>query len=132
MVISFDNSLGIHQYSVNLRERHAEILATNLAHANTPGFKAKGMDFRNTLLMLTSNLSANFFCTHENHLDANKTTMSVQQLYRIPTQPDTGDGNTVNVSFERNLFMENQIRHRVSVDFLGSKFRNLTKAIKGE
>jgi flagellar basal-body rod protein FlgB len=52
--------------------------------------------------------------------------------YRIPTQPDTGDGNTVDLDLERNLFMQNQIRHQASLDFLGSKFKNLTKAIKGE
>ena len=46
MAISFDNALGIHQYTVGVRSERAEMLATNIAQANTPGYKAKGMDFQ--------------------------------------------------------------------------------------
>ena len=43
MAISFDNALGIHQHTVGVRERNAEVLSTNIAQANTPGYKAKGI-----------------------------------------------------------------------------------------
>lgn len=41
MAISFDRALGIHQHTVGVRERNSEVIATNIAQANTPGFKAK-------------------------------------------------------------------------------------------
>ncbi|QXO18037.1 MULTISPECIES: flagellar basal body rod protein FlgB [Vibrio] len=131
MAISFDNALGIHQYTVGVRERNAEVIASNIAQANTPGFKAKGMDFQKALQAASSEASIGLSLTDGRHIPASAN-VTGEMLYRLPTQPDTGDGNTVDVDLERNLFMQNQMRHQASLDFLGSKFKNLTKAIKGE
>ncbi|KLN64345.1 flagellar basal body rod protein FlgB [Vibrio sp. VPAP30] len=130
MAISFDNALGIHQHTVGVRERNAEVISTNIAQANTPGYKSKGMDFQKALQAATSEASIGLSRTDSRHIPAS-TTVTGEVMYRLPTQPDTGDGNTVDVDLERNLFMQNQIRHQASLDFLGSKFKNLTKAIKG-
>jgi flagellar basal-body rod protein FlgB len=131
MAISFDNALGIHQYTVGVRERNAEVISTNIAQANTPGYQAKGMDFKKALQAASSGASMSLAQTDGRHISATTDTMG-EVLYRVPTQPDTGDGNTVDVDLERNLFMQNQIRHQASLDFLGGKFKNLSKAIKGE
>ena len=131
MAISFDKALGIHQHTVGLRERNAEVISTNIAQANTPGFKSKGMDFQRALQMATTNASFGLNRTNERHIPATANATGEMQ-YRLPTQPDTGDGNTVDVDLERNLFMQNQLRHQASLDFLGSKFKNLTKALKGQ
>lgn len=131
MAISFNNALGVHQYSVGVRERNAEVISTNIAQANTPGFKAKGMDFQRALATATSEANFGLSRTNERHIAAT-TNVTGDVKYRMPTQPDTGDGNTVDLDLERNLFMQNQIRHQASLDFLGSKFKNLSKAIRGE
>jgi flagellar basal-body rod protein FlgB len=131
MAISFNNALGIHQHTVGVRERNAEIISSNIAQANTPGYKARGMDFDKALQAAKSGANFGLSRTDERHIAAT-TSVSGEKMYRLPTQPDTGDGNTVDVDLERNLFMQNQIRHQASMDFLGSKFKNLTKAIKGE
>ncbi|WCE28998.1 flagellar basal body rod protein FlgB [Vibrio sp. SCSIO 43137] len=131
MAISFNNALGIHQHTVGVRERNAEVISSNIAQANTPGFKSKGMDFQRALAAATSGASFGLSRTNERHIAAT-TNVNGDVKYRVPTQPDTGDGNTVDVDLERNLFMQNQIRHQASLDFLGGKFKNLTKAIKGE
>lgn len=130
MAISFDNALGIHQHTVGVRERNSEVIASNIAQANTPGFKAKGMDFKKALQAASSGASISLSRTDGRHIPASKV-VAGEMLYRTPTQPDTGDGNTVDVDLERNLFMQNQLRHQASLDFLGSKFKNLTKAITG-
>lgn len=131
MAISFDNALGIHQYTVGVRERNAEVISTNIAQSNTPGYKARGVDFQKALQAATSEASIGLSRTNDRHISAS-THVTGEKLYRVPTQPDTGDGNTVDVDLERNLFMQNQLRHQASLDFLGGKFKNLTKAIKGE
>ncbi|ENM3928844.1 flagellar basal body rod protein FlgB [Vibrio cholerae] len=131
MAISFDKALGIHQHTVGVRERNSEVIATNIAQANTPGFKSKGMDFQKALQAANSGASVSLSRTDSRHIPASST-VSGEILYRVPTQPDTGDGNTVDVDLERNLFMQNQIRHQASLDFLGGKFKNLTKSLKGE
>ncbi|EGU21143.1 flagellar basal-body rod protein FlgB [Vibrio mimicus SX-4] len=116
---------------MGVRERNSEVIATNIAQANTPGFKAKGMDFQKALQAASSGASISLSRTDGRHIPASST-VTGEILYRTPTQPDTGDGNTVDVDLERNMFMQNQIRHQASLDFLGGKFKNLTKAIKGE
>ncbi|CAM4231273.1 flagellar basal body rod protein FlgB [Vibrio agarivorans] len=131
MAISFNNALGIHQHTVGVRERNAEVISTNIAQSNTPGFKSRGMDFDRALKAATSGASFGLNRTDGRHISAS-TRVTGEMKYRTPTQPDTGDGNTVDVDLERNLFMQNQLRHQASLDFLGSKFKNLTKAIKGE
>ncbi|AZL85485.1 MULTISPECIES: flagellar basal body rod protein FlgB [Aliivibrio] len=131
MAISFDKALGIHQYTVGVRSQRAEMIATNIAQANTPGYKAKGMDFQKAMQSATSKASMGLSRTDGRHINAS-TRVAGEIQYRLPTQPDTGDGNTVDVDLERNLFMQNQLRHQASLEFLGSKFKNLTKAIKGE
>ncbi len=130
MAISFDNALGVHQHTVGVRARNAEVISTNIAQANTPGYKAKGMDFDRALQAATSGNNMGLSRTDGRHI-ATSTNFTSGTQYRVPTQPDTGDGNTVDVDLERNLFMQNQLRHQASLDFLGSKFKNLTKAIKG-
>ena len=131
MSISFDKALGIHQYTVGARAIRAETLASNLANVNTPGFKAKDIDFSRVLQSATAGANVGLNCTNGRHITASPSA-SGEQLYRVPTQPDTGDGNTVDAQLEQNLFMQNSIEYQASLDFLGSKFKNLTKALKGE
>jgi len=131
MAISFNNALGVHQYTVGVRERNAEVISSNIAQANTPGYKARGFDFKKALNSASSGAGMHLAMTDGRHIPASVAVMG-ESLYRVPTQPDTGDGNTVDLNLERNLFMQNQIRHQASLDFLGGKFKSLTKAIKGE
>ena len=41
-----DNALGTQANSVMVGARRAELLATNLANADTPGYRARDIDFR--------------------------------------------------------------------------------------
>ncbi|WP_407331099.1 flagellar basal body rod protein FlgB [Enterovibrio sp. 27052020O] len=131
MAISFDKALGIHQHTVGVRGQRAETLASNLANANTPGYKAQDVDFERALKAATSGANIGLSRTDGRHIAAT-TQVSGQKMYRIPNQPDTGDGNTVDSQVERNLFMQNALEYQASLDFLGSKFKNMSKALKGE
>ncbi len=131
MTISFDKALGVHQYSVGVRSERAEILASNLANAQTPGYKAQDMNFERALKNAVSGANVGLNQTNKRHIPA-VFSVGVQKMFRVPDQPDTGDGNTVDAQVERNLFMQNSLEYQASLDFLGSKFKNMTKAIKGE
>ena len=89
MAISFNNALGIHQHTVGVRARNAEVISTNIAQANTPGFKSKGMDFQRALQAATSGASIGLSRTDGRHIPAS-TQVTGEMLYRLPTQPDTG------------------------------------------
>lgn len=131
MAINFDNALGIHQYSVGVRERRAEVLASNIANADTPGYKAQDLSFEDALASATQGRGFNLSKTSDRHIAGFKD-FNTDLGYRVPNQPDTGDGNTVDVQTERSNFMENSMEYQASLSFLSSKIQTMRKAIKGQ
>jgi len=133
MAVNFDKAFGIHQHTVGIRSRRTEVLAGNIANADTPGYKARDIDFKSELLNAKSRFSVSLDRTHESHNFGQAFSMSQSgELYRVGNQPDTGDGNTVDTEVERNLFMKNSMEYQASLDFLNSKISSLRQAIKGQ
>lgn len=130
MAINFDKALGVHPEGMVLRAKRAEIIASNIANADTPGYKAKGMDFQDALASAAKSQQMGMSRTHAKHYDT-RIELNSGTGYRVPDQPDTGDGNTVNVQVERNLYLENSLQYQASVNFLDSKVKGLKKAISG-
>lgn len=133
MAISFDKALGVHQHTLGIRSQRAEVLASNMANADTPGFKARDMDFKAALAKAQSSVTSrqNLAQTDGRHIAATSE-FSPELKFRVPNQPDTGDGNTVDMQAERNSYLENSLEYQASVRFLSGKFKGLTKALKGE
>jgi flagellar basal-body rod protein FlgB len=126
-----DNLFGIHATALKLRASRAELLAANIANADTPGYKARDIDFKNTLKLAGSN-SSDMKTTDARHItSAGTTKMGAEILYRVPTQPSL-DGNTVDLQTERSAFMENSMMYQASLRFLNGKISGLMTAIRGE
>jgi flagellar basal-body rod protein FlgB len=133
MAISFDKALGIHQYALELRAERAEILANNMANADTPGYKAQDLDFNKALQLAMRGAGHGLLRTHEKHFSGELGGVSRRTLvYPIPEQPDTGDGNTVDSQKEMQKFAQNAMEYQTTLMFLNRKFKGLTKALKGE
>ncbi|WP_094751646.1 flagellar basal body rod protein FlgB [Psychromonas sp. CD1] len=133
MAINFDKALGIHQYTLGVRSRRAEILASNLANADTPGYKARDLNFKEALLSARTGSGLSLSRTDTTHRVGHTFSMAQSnEYYRVANQPDTGDGNNVDAEVERNLFMKNSIEYQASLDFLNSKISSLRTAIKGQ
>lgn len=135
MSISFSNALGLHERALNVRSQRAEVIANNLANADTPGFKARDFDFKAALAQAGSNQMA-LQTTQGDHLQASgqvagAAMTSQELLYRTPMQPSL-DGNTVDSQMELSAYMRNAMDFQASFQFLNSKFKGLSAAIKGE
>ena len=133
MAISFDKAFGIHQYTIGARSQRAEVLAENIANADTPGYKSRDVDFSALLGQAQSGQSAavNLSRTDEQHI-AGGSSLDTSIMYRNPIQADTGDGNSVDINQERTACMQNSIEYQTSLEFLNTKINGLLKAIKGE
>ena len=135
MPVSLDNAFGIHDQSVLLRSRRAEILAANLANADTPGYKARDIDFQAALSQAKSNNSQQTvrpILTHSGHMPGfQQAILQTDLKYRIPTQPSL-DGNTVESQFEQSEYTENALHYLSSMRFLNGKIKSLLLAIKGQ
>jgi len=132
MAISFDKAFGLHEVALNLKAQRAEVIANNLANADTPNFKARDIDFGQALKLVNSQRASNLVRTHESHIDSRIGTEIPGLSYRIPHQPDTGDGNSVEAEIEQTKFAENAMQYQASFTFLNSKIKGLVRAIKGE
>jgi len=130
MPISFDSALGIHQKALAFRSQRAEVLASNLANADTPGYKARDIDFKTALENVNSG-SNGLSRTNAKHIQISTTVNSTDVLYRTPTQSSL-DGNTVDGLREKSAFAENALRYQASLTFLDGKFKGMMAAIKGE
>jgi flagellar basal-body rod protein FlgB len=132
MAINFDSALGIHEDALKFRARRAEVLANNIANADTPNYKAQDVDFRTVLEGTAAGSSLSLQRTDGGHQSEFLSPDAAADLmFRIPNQPSV-DGNTVETQEEMARYTDNAIRYQASFQFLNSKFQGLTRAIKGE
>ena len=114
-----ENSLfGVHGAALTLRSQRLSLLASNIANAGTPGYRARDIDFGRALNMATRGYSSSQAAEES-------------VAYRIPTTPSL-DGNTVELSTEQTLFAENAVQYRTTLSFLEGRINTLRRAIKGE
>ncbi|MGX5913370.1 flagellar basal body rod protein FlgB [Aliidiomarina sp. Khilg15.8] len=130
MAIGIDKGLGLHPHALLAREQRANVIASNLANADTPGYKAKDISFQDALTRVQKKSGYSMAKTHEKHYEMNLEPNAREQ-YRTPNQPDTGDGNTVDVHVERNLFMQNAMEYQASLQFLNDRISGMKKALSG-
>jgi len=115
---------GVHGKALELRSQRLNLLASNIANASTPGYKARDIDFEAALRDATQG-------------DASTSGDSVNKAignamgYRVPIQPSL-DGNTVELSTEQTLFSENAVKYRTTLSFLEGRINTITRALKGE
>ena len=137
MAVSFDSYLGNLDDALILRSRRSEIIASNIANANTPGYKAKDIDFKSAMSDAMGTRSEfkkgtlKMATTDNNHLGMSQSTFSNDVMYRNPYQPSL-DGNTVDSGVEKTEFTKNSIQYNAALRFITGKFQGLTKAFKSQ
>lgn len=132
MAINLDAALGISAKTLVLRAKRAEVLANNIANADTPGFKARDMDFASALKEAKQGTpSAALGATNSMHLPGNSAALNFNMKYTQDSSPSL-DGNTVDNQAEISKFTENALRYQASLTFLGGSVRGLMTAIRGD
>jgi flagellar basal-body rod protein FlgB len=106
-------------------------LANNLANSDTPGFKARDINFQAMLAKENKKqASLQMSATDSAHI-ASRASGNSDLLYRNPSQPSI-DGNTVDTQIEQTIFSRNAMDYNTSFEFLSKKFKGLKSAIRGE
>lgn len=134
MTLDIDAAFGIHAQALALRARRAEILAANLANADTPAYQARDFDFRAALNHAQGAGPADVIrvaATHPGHLHGDGEALAVDLLYRVPAQP-TLDGNTVDTQVEQAELARNAMSYMTSLTLLNGRIRSLRTAIRGD
>jgi flagellar basal-body rod protein FlgB len=111
-----DPVFGVHPAAMQLQRRRMELIAANIANADTPGFQARDLDFRKLLASTQQAAAAG---------------ASAEPAYRVAQQP-AADGNTVDVQIEQAQFADAALRYQASLNFLDARIKGLLTAFTGQ
>lgn len=129
-----DQMLQFQQTALNLRAARQELIASNIANADTPNYKAKDIDFASALQGALSGSGEKLpvAVTSPLHLvgTTGESVMGAPVLYRKPLQP-SADGNTVDMDVERAQFADNALRYEASVKFISDEVKDVLSALQG-
>ena len=126
---SISNHLSFYASTLGLRAKRNEMLASNIANAATPHFKARDIDFE-TEVRKQEKIGP-MITNHDKHYALYSGSPNQDALYRQPMSPSL-DGNTVELAVEQIQFSENVVRYQTSLTFLNNRISGLLSAIKGE
>ena len=112
--MAVDPLFGIHGTALSVRAQRLTMLASNIANAATPNYKARDLDFQSALGLAESGSDP-----------------AAAVRYRVPVQPSL-DGNTVELPTEQTAFAENAVQYRTTLAFLEGRVATITRALKGE
>lgn len=134
MVNKLDEALRFQQTALSLRAARQELLASNIANADTPNYKAKDVDFASALQNAMGGKTAELQVarTANTHLEgsASSSVLGAPVMYRKPVQP-SADGNTVDMDVERAQFADNALRYEASVKFVSERLKGILAALQG-
>lgn len=133
------DALDLHKQILNIRAQRRQILASNIANADTPGYKARDFDFASELsrfVKISKSSSAQagtMATTSDRHIATTKTGGNAPPglFYRTPLQQSM-DGNTVEMESERIRFADNAVRSQASLTFLNGYIRSMKSAMQRE
>ncbi|GLR09707.1 flagellar basal-body rod protein FlgB [Pantoea alhagi] len=137
MLDKLDAALQFGTEALNLRAQRQEILASNIANADTPGYQARDIDFASELNRALEKGRAqgsglSLAVTSARHIPAQTATPpSMDLLYRIPDQPSM-DGNTVDMDRERTQFADNSLKYQTDLTLISSQIKGMMSVLQGQ
>lgn len=135
MLDKLDAALRFQQEALNLRAQRQEILAANIANADTPGFQARDIDFASEMKKVLARGRINegglsLTTTSARHIPIQAhSSPSLGLLYRVPDQPAL-DGNTVDMDRERAQFSDNTVGYQTNLRVLDGQIKSMMSVLQ--
>jgi len=117
--VASEQLFGVHGTALELRSKRLGMLASNIANASTPGFKARDIDFDAAMTAA------------KGPQGLTDSILTGATKFRVPLQASL-DGNTVELSTEQTAFAENAVAYQTTLAFLNGRISTLTRALRGE
>ncbi len=129
-MLNLNNYFDLQERALQVHGRRSELLAANLANADTPHYKARDIDFRQALAA-EQRPATKLTVSHAAHFEAQGVGGSEEVLYRNPLHASM-DGNSVDAQMEKSEFTQNALQFMANLTFMSRKISGLMGAIKGE
>lgn len=135
MLNRLDDMLNFHTQALRVRDQRQQVLASNIANADTPHYKARDLDFRSALQGALQGSpaagGAGLATTAPGHLGGKPGVAAADGLlYRTPAQGSV-DGNTVDMDAERAAFADNAVHYEFNLTRLTQQIKGMLAAIQG-
>jgi len=129
-----DKDFGFYQTAINLRQQRQEVLASNIANADTPNYKARDFNFDKALSNAMGQSmrlpDTHLTLTSPRHIPGGAVTPDpAKLLYRTPAQPSL-DGNTVDMNVERVQFADNTMHYQADLDLVSQRIKTMLLALQ--
>jgi flagellar basal-body rod protein FlgB len=140
MGIGSIGSMDFQAQALQLQAERGRVLASNIANADTPNYKARDFNFQQALMAATAGTGASGAAsaavpvarTQPGHMALPSAAGGTPALlYRAPLQ-NSVDGNTVDLDVERANFAENSVRYEATLRFINGQIKTMTTAINGQ
>lgn len=135
-----DNFLATHANALQMRSHRTQILASNIANADTPNYKAQDLAFAEVLReagvpasrrLRNGSSTASLSTTNARHISNKSSRATAPVMYRQPQEASL-DGNTVDKDLEQARFAENTVRYQASLEFINSRVKSLIRSLRSE
>lgn len=131
---TINQAFGIQEAALAVRGYRQQLLASNIANADTPNYKSVDISFEKALEMARGSRSpVTMIKTSAMHLDGNGSgggLAGIKPMYRTAVQPSI-DGNTVDSNIEQAQFAENSLKYMATLQFINSKLQSTMLALRG-
>lgn len=133
MLSRIDDEIGFMHKALGLHAQRQNLLAGNIANADTPNYKAVDIDFVKALRSATGAGSATgLAATSSGHMQpSGMDPTGARTQYRSALQPSV-DNNTVDMDVERSQFIDNAVRYQFALDRVSGKFKQIEMALRGQ
>ncbi|MEO8768122.1 MAG: flagellar basal body rod protein FlgB [Nitrosospira sp.] len=133
MIDKLDSTFLFYQDAANLRAHRQQLIASNIANADTPQYKARDIDFNTALqgALTGSGAAATLATSAPRHIAPDMSASGgAPLLYRSAVQGSV-DGNTVDMDVERSQFADNAIHYEANLTFISNQIRMMQSVIQG-
>lgn len=128
---NLEQSLSVFSQAMNLRTQRHQVLASNIANADTPNYKARDFSFDKAMQSAMAGRDAGSITlatTSRGHIQGGGSTGGAALQYRGETQSAV-DGNSVDMDVERTQIAENALQYQILTQFIGDKFKGMRSAL---
>jgi flagellar basal-body rod protein FlgB len=129
MATKLDNLFQFSQNALNLHAYRQKVIASNIANADTPGYRARDIDFQAALKDAQAAAQSGKPQAAQIKSESD-TPFGTELLYRSAVQR-SADGNTVDIDVERAQFAENAVRYEAQITFMSHQIKQMLAAIQG-
>ena len=152
MFANMTSGLDFQSKALVLRAERQRVIASNIANADTPGYVARDLNFKEAMNKATgsgSDLSNGLRLnsssqgsgingmTNARHIPVSGETIGTlgggasSLAYAAQTQPSV-DGNSVDLDRERANFVDNSVRYEATLRFINGQSKTILSAIQGQ